>query len=129
MTETELIDESDFQKRKTEALLAFRKAFGGDPKALEPALRRAGRRLPRGARKAGLRLVGAEQMLGNPKLQQQVDAKQVHRDFDRLTAGVSGVDMKDRRKGWVLGALASLAFNLMLLFTLFVLFARWRGWL
>ncbi|WP_188476089.1 hypothetical protein [Primorskyibacter flagellatus] len=124
-----MIDESDFQRRKTEALLAFRKAFGGDPKALEPALRRAGRRLPRRARKAGARLVGAEQMLGNPKLQQQVDAKQVNRDFDRLIAGVSGVDMKDRRKGWVLGALASLAFNLLLLFTLFVLFARWRGWL
>ncbi|GAA6149285.1 hypothetical protein NBRC116586_23470 [Pseudooceanicola nitratireducens] len=121
--------EETFETRLDEAEAALRKTFGGKPAGFEAALARAGRRLPRRARKAGREVLAAQQLAGHPQLRLQVDWARVHRALDRVIDGAKSVDMKDRRKGWVIGAAASLAFNLLLFFTLVVLFARWRGWI
>ncbi|EAQ04889.1 hypothetical protein OB2597_06385 [Pseudooceanicola batsensis HTCC2597] len=127
MTESAFNDE-DFNRRTEEAREALRKAFGGKPDTLRDALKRAGRRLPSRARKAGEAVLAAQDLAGHPKLRQQIDPLKVDRELDRLIAGARGIDRNDRRRGWMLGALASLAFNFLLLFVLWLLFALWQGW-
>ena len=70
----------------------------------------------------------AQPLAEHPKLQQQLDGEKLDKQFDRLIAGIKSVDMADRRKGAVLGALAATAFNLLVFFGLLLLFAMWRGW-
>ncbi|MBB04649.1 MAG: hypothetical protein CML03_03895 [Pseudooceanicola sp.] len=124
-----MFQEDQFNNRVAEATKALKTAFGGNPKSLEQALKRAGRRLPRRARKAGAEIVAAQMLSANPKLHQQLDASRLERDFDKLISGAGRVDAKAIRQKWLVGALASFAFNLLLLITLFVVVALWRGWL
>tara|TARA_R110002124_G_scaffold283922_2_gene460511 strand:+ start:3250 stop:3624 length:375 start_codon:yes stop_codon:yes gene_type:complete len=124
-----VFQEDQFNNRVAEATKALKTAFGGNPKSLEQALKRAGRRLPRRARKAGAEIVAAQMLSANPKLHQQLDASRLERDFDKLISGAGRVDAKAIRQKWLVGALASFAFNLLLLITLFVVVALWRGWL
>jgi hypothetical protein len=124
-----VFQEDQFNNRVAEATKALKTAFGGNPKSLEQALKRAGRRLPRRARKAGAEIVAAQMLSANPKLHQQLDASRLERDFDKLISGAGRVDAKALRQKWLVGAMASFAFNLLLLITLFVVVALWRGWL
>lgn len=124
-----MFQEDQFNNRVAEATKALKTAFGGNPKSLEQALKRAGRRLPRRARKAGAEIVAAQMLSANPKLHQQLDASRLERDFDKLISGAGRVDAKALRQKWLVGAMASFAFNLLLLITLFVVVALWRGWL
>ncbi|MGR3550197.1 hypothetical protein [Pseudooceanicola sp.] len=124
-----MFQEDQFNNRVAEATKALKTAFGGNPKSLEQALKRAGRRLPRRARKAGAEIVAAQMLSANPKLHQQLDASRLERDFDKLISGAGRVDAKALRQKWLVGALASFAFNLLLLITLLVVVALWRGWL
>lgn len=124
-----MFQEDQFNNRVAEATKALKTAFGGNPKSLEQALKRAGRRLPRRARKAGAEIVAAQMLSANPKLHQQLDASRLERDFDKLISGAGRVDAKAIRQKWLVGAMASFAFNLLLLITLFVVVALWRGWL
>lgn len=125
---TEELSHEDFDRRVAAAEKALRVAYGGKPGTFEEALRRAGRRLPRRARKAGQEIVAAQALAGHPQLRLQIDWARVERALERVVEAANKVDRKDTRKGKVLGALASLAFNLLLLFTLIVLFAVWQGW-
>jgi len=122
-----MFDEARFDRRVQDALKALKKAFGGSPADLRQALARAGRRLPMRARKAGAEIVAAQGLAGHPKLQQQLDARKLDLAFDRLIEGAKSVKVSDLRKRWLLGALASMVFNLLLFFVIFVVFARWRG--
>ncbi|WP_136637209.1 hypothetical protein [Pseudooceanicola onchidii] len=122
-----MYDDSRFNRRVKEAETALKKAFGGKPADLRQALARAGRRLPIRARKAGAEILAAQDLAGHPKLQQQLDAKKLDRAFDRLMEGIQSVDVKDLRSRRLIGGLASLAFNLLLLAALVIAFARWRG--
>lgn len=121
--------EQEFHRKLEEVEKALRKVFGGKPGTFEDALRRAGRRLPRGARRAGEEVIAAQQLAGHPGLRMRIDWAKVNRSLDRVRDSLKGVDLKDRRKGFVIGALASLAFNLILLFVLILVVARWRGWI
>ena len=123
-----MFDPAHFQTRLKEAQTLLKRTFGGDPKTLKAGLHKAGRRLPRKARLAGREIVKAQPLADHPKLQQQLDGKKLDKQFDRLIAGIKSVDMADRRKGAVLGALAATAFNLLVFFGLLLLFAMWRGW-
>ena len=73
-------------------------------------------------------LMAAEKQAGHPKLSRQLDGVKITMAFDMLGEALARVDMKDRRKGLILGVLGSMAFNLIALIALFVLFALWRGW-
>jgi hypothetical protein len=122
-----MFDPVRFDRRVGEAEKALSKAFGGSRLTLRDGLSRAGRRLPMRARKAGAEIVAAQDLTGHPKLQQQLDGKKLDRAFDRLQEGIKSVDIKDLRSRWLLGGLASLAFNILLFFGLFLAFLRWRG--
>lgn len=122
-----MFDQARFDRRVQETVKSLKRVFGGDPKDLRQAMARAGRRLPMRARKAGSEIVSAQGLAGHPKLQQQLDGAKLDLAFDRLHEGIKSVDMREVRRKRLLGALASLAFNLLLFLGIVLAFARWRG--
>lgn len=112
---------------RLEKLLAARFGVETGPLALRAA--RVGRRLPRGVRR-DLALVGeAAQLAGHPRLGVLHDRAAVMAAAERARARLEAEDVADRRKGLVLGVLAGLAFNLMLLVVGLLWLLRWRGFL
>ncbi|MCA0922268.1 hypothetical protein [Pseudooceanicola nanhaiensis] len=124
-----MIDTNAFHTRKARVLKLFHTQLSVQAEELSPALRKAGRRLPRYARKAGAELVAAEGLMGNPKLAVQIDPAGVDKAFGRLTRALETIDPKDRRIGMILEVLGSVAFNLLLFLAICLVVARWRGWL
>lgn len=123
-----MFDDQEFQRQMRSAIAQLKKTFGGDPKTLRQGLRRGGRLVPRKARRAAQLIMAAQKQAGHPKLSRQLDGAALTKAFETLSAGLSKVDMADRRKGMILGILGSFAFNLLLLFALFLTVAVWRGW-
>lgn len=94
---------------------------------LGPVLKRSKRRLPRHVKRAVQTLLTAEAQAKNPKLRLIQDAPRLTRARKDVLAYLDGVDPADERKGALLGILASLAVNFILLFVLVVAVLRWRG--
>lgn len=94
---------------------------------LEDQVRRARRLLPRALVREAQYLAQAETLMRNPKLARMVDAEKARGARDRLTAHLMAVDPKERRKDRILGILGGLAFNLLLIGALAVIWLRWRG--
>jgi hypothetical protein len=82
---------------------------------LEAKLRIAGHLLPRAERRAGRLLAEAERLWPNPRLRRRLDPGALAAAEARLRGFLERVDPADRRRGMILGVLASLAFNLLLL--------------
>lgn len=97
--------------------------------SLAEKLKVAGRLLPKRIRRDGAYLVATEERLQNPRLAKQQDPKAVKKAYDRVHAYLSGIDPKDRLKGQILGILAPLAFNLLILAALLITWARWQGFI
>jgi len=94
---------------------------------LEDQVRRARRLLPRALIREARYLARAETLMRNPKLARMVDAEKTRGAHDRLAAYLMTVDPKERRKDQVLGILGGLAFNLLLISALAIIWLRWRG--
>lgn len=105
----------------------FRTKLGVRSRDLAQAVTRAGRRLPRHLRAEGKALAEAEVFMAHPKLAKRVNAAQVTRAFDALTAHLNGVDVMDRRKGFWLGLAGSIVFNVLVIAGLFVFYLWARG--
>jgi hypothetical protein len=90
-------------------------------------LRVAGRLVPRAERRAGRTLVEAERLWSNPKLRRQIDPATLDAAETRLRSWLATVDAADRRKGMLLGILASLAFNFLLVAAALVGWLAWTG--
>ncbi len=112
--------------------LALRKLLeaklGVRSKSLRQALKRAGRRLPRGMRRQGEVLLRAEQLAANPKLARQLRPAEVDQAFAALNSHLEAIDVADRRKGWWLSLAGSLATNILLFIVGVLLVLRWRGY-
>ena len=98
---------------------------GGE--GLEGKLRRAGRLLPRRLRRDGHLLVEAERRATHPKLARRMDLAACRAAHGRLKAHLQAIDPADRRRGMILGILAPLAFNLLLLGAALVASLVWTG--
>ena len=110
-----MIDPKPFQD-KTEALAhLLQDRLGIRGKTFSIKLHRAGRLLPRFARRAGAEVAQAETMMGHPRLAALVDADRVDRAAGILGDHLKGIDPKERRKTRALHLLASVVFNLALL--------------
>ncbi|RDC70949.1 hypothetical protein DLJ49_16760 [Rhodovulum sp. 12E13] len=94
---------------------------------LAAKLRIAGRLLPKAERKAGRTLVEAEQLWANPKLRRRLDPAALAAAEARLRGFLDRIDPADRRKGMILGILASLAFNFMLIAAAAIVWAWHTG--
>jgi hypothetical protein len=106
-------------------LLADRmKARGND---LTARLRHVRRRLPRRLRAEADRLAEAEGMAGHPRLSHQLDHERLAEAHAALVRHLAPMGATDRRIGWILSILASIAFNLLAVFVLLVAVLIWRG--
>lgn len=90
-------------------------------------IRRARRHLPVSLRGAADVLAHAQSMAGHPRLLRLLDPERVAAASDALGAHLAAIDIADRRKGRILGILAGMAFNLLAVLGLLVLFLIWRG--
>ena len=101
--------------------------LGARGASLRAALRQAGRRLPRRIRGQARLLAEAEPFAHHPRLRLTLDAAALARAAGAVEAHLDAIDLADRRKGWWLGMLGGMAFNMLAFFALLVALLRWRG--
>ena len=106
----------------------MRKKLGVRARSFPAALSRAGRRLPRHLRREAQALAAALPLADHPKLRQTLDMPQLDAAARDLQAFLQSIDLADRRKGFILGVLGTIAFNLLALAALAVLILAWRGY-
>lgn len=87
----------------------------------------AGRLVPRAERHAGRTLTDAEKLWENPKLRRQIDPAAISGAERRLRLWLDTVDAADRRKGMILGVLASIAFNVLVIAAALITWMAWTG--
>jgi hypothetical protein len=96
-------------------------------KSLSNALRKAKHRLPRRIHKQAMSLAKVESLAHHPKLRLTLDLAGLGAATHEVTAYLNSIDLADRRKGWWLGMLGGLAFNILVAVALLILFLWWRG--
>ncbi|MEL6207034.1 MAG: hypothetical protein AAFR47_17210 [Pseudomonadota bacterium] len=97
--------------------------------SLEAKLHHAGRAVPKHLRHAGARLAEAERLWANPRLRRQLDLGALAGAEAELRGWLDGIDAADRRRGILLGILAGLAFNFMLIATGVIVYLAYIDWL
>lgn len=95
--------------------------------SFEKRLKRAGRRLPRFARRAGARIAKARILLTNPRLARLVDQPGTAHSIAILRGHLETINAGERRKSLLLGLLGSMVFNLLVLAFLIAALLRWQG--
>ena len=118
-------DQIEHQIAQTMDLL--REKLGAGGRDLNAALSKAGHRLPRRIRQQARKLAQAEPLASHPKLRRTLDAAGLSSAAHEVRAHLKTIDLADRRKGWWLGMLGGLAFNMLLALVLVVVFLRWQG--
>ena len=124
-----MVDPKDINAKVAISLKLIEKKFGIESDDLGKAMRKIGRRLPRKAHDNAKFMVKFQQQSGHPKLAMQLSSDDFSKAFNVLQDALNSYDVKDHRKGAILGALGGLVFNLILAFTLLVVFLLWRGFL
>ena len=103
--------------------------LGGRGATLRDVLRRARRRLPRRIRAQAARLAEAESFAAHPRLRLTLDAQALDKAASEVETHLNTIDLADRRKGWWLGMLGGLAFNMLAFLALLLALLVWRGYL
>lgn len=106
-------------------LALMRQKLGGGGATLKDALRKRGSRLPRRVRARIHELAEAETFATHPKLRFTLDATALTKAATVAQDHLSSIDLSDRRKGWWLGMLGAMAFNLLLFFAICVAVLVW----
>lgn len=91
------------------------------------AAAKAKNRLPGKVYSQAMVLAKAETLSAHPKLCLTLDAPALALAASDVQAYLNTIDLADRRKGWILGMLGSLAFNLILFVVVLGLVLYWRG--
>jgi len=105
----------------------LRDKLGVRGKDLPSALSKARHRLPRRIYRQALTLVTAEPLAQHPRLRLTLDHPALEAATAEVNAYLETLDTADRRKGWWLGMLGGLSFNLILMVALLIGFLVWRG--
>ncbi len=122
-----MLENTDIQSQIAQTVQLLRKKLGVRDKTLTASVRKAKRQLPRRIYKQALLLANAEQMAAHPKLRLVLDTPKLVQASEEVQAYLSGINLADRRWGWFLGMLGGLAFNLLALAVLLLVFLRWQG--
>jgi len=107
----------------------LREKLGVRGKDLKTALAKARHRLPRQVYRQAMTLVQAEPLAGHPKLCQTLDQAALEKAASQVSEHLDAIDLADRRKGWWLGTLGGLSFNMILMAVVLVTVLVWRGFL
>lgn len=124
-----MTQEIDIQTRIAETIRLLRKKLGVKDKTLIASVRRAKRRLPRKVYKQALILARAEQMAEHPKLRMVLDMPKLEKASEDVQSHLNAINLADRRWGWFLSFLGSLALGLIALTALAIIVLRWRGYI
>lgn len=92
--------------------------------SLSMQLHKARRLMPRHIRRDAKLLQEAEAMADNPRLAMVLDDPRYARAADMVEAHLKAIDMADRRKGYWLGVLGGMAFNLLVALVLLLVGLR-----
>jgi hypothetical protein len=106
---------------------AFAERLGASGRDLAATVRKAGRRLPRRLRPAAATMVEAERMAANPRLARLIDAARIDQAATDLKAWLGTQDAREQRKTRLINMAALIAFNLLVVAGLVVVFLVWRG--
>ncbi|WP_209507997.1 MULTISPECIES: hypothetical protein [unclassified Ruegeria] len=116
----------DIQTRIAETVALLRAKLGVRDKTLEASIRKAKRRLPRRVYRQAMVLARSEAMASHPKMRLILDTPKLVRASDVVQDHLGSINLADRRWGWFLGLLGGLAFNLLALTALLLVFLWWR---
>ncbi|WP_171210875.1 hypothetical protein [Ruegeria sp. HKCCA5426] len=119
----------DIQTQIAQTVQLLRDKLGVHGKTLTESVKKAKRQLPRRIFKQAMLLAQAEQMAAHPKLRLVLDTPKLARASEEVQKHLGGINLADRRMGWFLGMLSSLAFNLLVLSALLLVFLRWQGFI
>jgi|SRR6056297_2711926 len=122
-----MIEPEKFRQRRDALVDLLEARMGVRGKTLRKRLARAGRRLPRGVRRDGQRIVQAERLMDHPRLARLVDPVKMNAAFDGLSAHLKRLDRAEARRTALLSWLAVVIFNLAVLGLLVLAVLRWRG--
>ncbi|TDE41129.1 hypothetical protein [Antarcticimicrobium sediminis] len=118
---------AEIENRIAEIAELMRAKLGGRGTTLRAVLRKARPQLPRRIRSRAKLLAEAEPFAQHPQLRLTLDAGALERAASEVEAHLKAIDLADRRKGWWLGMLGGLAFNVLLLTAVLIALLRWRG--
>ncbi|UWR04146.1 hypothetical protein K3740_05485 [Ruegeria conchae] len=119
--------EFDIQTQIAQTILLLRKKLGVRDKTLTASVRRARRRLPRKVYKQALVLAQAEKMAVHPKLRLLLDTPKLEQASEDVQSHLNAINLADRRWGWFLSFLGSLALGLLVLTAVSIFILRSRG--
>lgn len=119
--------ETEIQTLIAQTIALLRKKLGTRGKTLAESVRRAKRRLPRRVYKQAMELARAEPMAEHPRLRLILDTPRLEKAAHEVQAHLRSISLADRRWGWFLDTLGALAFNLLALAVLVLIFLLWRG--
>ncbi|WP_120633485.1 hypothetical protein [Ruegeria sp. EL01] len=117
----------DIQTRIAQTIALLKTKLGVRGKTLAASVRQAKPRLPRRVYKQAIVLAQAEQMAQHPKLRLVLDSPKLVQASEDVQAHLGSINLADRRLGWFLGLLGGLAFNMLALSALVLVFLWWRG--
>ncbi|WP_299945477.1 hypothetical protein [uncultured Ruegeria sp.] len=124
-----MTQEIDIQTRIAQTIVLLRKKLGVKDKTLIDSVRRAKRRLPRKVYKQAMVLAQAEKMAEHPKLRMVLDMPKLEKASGEVQSHLNAINLADRRWGWFLSFLGSLALGLIVLAALSIVILRWRGFI
>ncbi|MGR3616814.1 MAG: hypothetical protein ACU0BB_12315 [Paracoccaceae bacterium] len=105
---------------------ALREQEGISGKDLATALHKGRRRLPKRVLRQGQVLLQGEALARHPKLAMTMDLPAMRKSADEICTYLKTIDRADRRKGFWLGLLGGMAFNILMLIVLFLALLYWR---
>lgn len=119
--------QKSIEQRALRVQRALEAAFGVQAKTLAAALRRTGRRMPKRLHADARLIVDAQGLGGHPKLMRQLDDAALAAAEARVLAWLDTIDRADQRKGMWLNLAGAVAFNLLVVLVLFLIWMVWAG--
>ncbi|MAC80137.1 MAG: hypothetical protein CML66_18960 [Rhodobacteraceae bacterium] len=121
-------DVLDLTARMSDVSRLLKEKLGVRGVSLAAQLRRARYRLPRRIRQQAKVLQEAEALSDHPRLALTLDDQRYAHAADVITDHLKSIDVKDRRKGFWLGVLGGVAFNLLVAIILFLIGLKVLGY-
>ncbi len=118
---------AEIPERIAQIAALMRAKLGARGTTLRAALRKGRHQLPRRILRQARLLAEAGPFADHPKLRLTLDAEALGKAAGEVEAHLQAIDLADRRKGWWLGMLGGMAFNILAFAALLVAVLRWRG--
>ncbi len=121
--------EANIQSQIAETVLLLRKKLGLRDKTLSESVKRAKRRLPRRVYKQALVLANAEKLAEHPRLRLILDTPALEKASEEVQEHLNAINLADRRWGWFLSYLGSVALGFLVLSVAVLVVLNWRGFI